>query len=130
MRILSWIILSAALISCEKDPGIGGLNTITGKVEAIYIEEGSFDTLEVAPLADTRVYIVYGNATTQDDDVRTSADGSFKFEHLHPGDYRIYTYSDNLLEASGKEAIWQSVNLPKGRNTIGVPVFTVLNYVK
>lgn len=130
MRVIYFIVFLLTLLSCKKDPGIGGLNTVNGVVNAIYVQEGSFDTLEIGPLPETRVYIVYGEGTTHDDDMRTSANGSYKFEHLHPGNYQIYTYSENLLSPSGNEAIWQSVELDKGRNTKKIPDFTVIKYVK
>lgn len=129
MRILTWIILIVAFTSCKKDPGVGGLNTLTGKVNAVYVKLGSFDTLSVGPVADQRVYIVYGTGATHDNDTRTSPDGSFKFEYLHPGDYGVYTYSDNLLAPDEKEAVWKSINLPKGQNTRSIGEFTVIKYV-
>lgn len=120
----------AALVSCSKEPGVGGKATITGKVQAYYVQEDSFDTLEIAPVVDARVYIVYGGGETQDDDTRTSPDGSYKFEFLNPGDYKLYAFSETLLNSAGLEEVSTTVTVSSGDEDLTVPTLTLVQYVK
>ncbi len=75
--------------------GKGGIATLKGKLIAVYIDDKDInDTLGIVGQPDTRVYIVYGDGTTQSDDVRSSADGSFEFTELNPGKYTVYSMSE------------------------------------
>lgn len=131
MRYLGILISSIILLSaCSKSPGVGGKATVSGIVNAIYVNEDSFDTVEVSGYPETRVYIVYGDGSTQDDDTRTSPDGSFKFEYLNPGDYKIYTYSESLLLPSEMEEVSAQVKVEKSQDDVTVPTLTVVKYVK
>ncbi|MGB0805695.1 MAG: hypothetical protein ACPGRC_03335 [Salibacteraceae bacterium] len=120
----------AMLASCSKSPGVGGKATISGTLQAIYVEEGSFDTVEISAYPDQRIYIIYGNGSTQDDDTRTSPDGSFKFEYLNPGDYSIFAYSETLLTSSEIEPIYKSVNIGKSQDDVNLGSIYVVKYVK
>ncbi|MGB1003341.1 MAG: hypothetical protein ACPGVC_03880 [Salibacteraceae bacterium] len=120
----------AMLASCSKSPGVGGKATISGTLQAIYVEEGSFDTVEISAYPDQRIYIIYGNGSTQDDDTRTSPDGSFKFEYLNPGDYSIFAYSETLLTSSEIEPIYKSVNIGKSQDDVNLGAIYVVKYVK
>ena len=131
MRNLVILIFSVILFSaCSKNPGVGGKASIYGVVNAIYVNEDSFDTIEVSGYPDTRVYIVYGDGNTQDDDTRTSPDGSFKFEFLNPGDYSIYTYSESLILPSELEEVSMQITVDKNQDDVKVPTLTVVKYVK
>lgn len=125
--LLSFVLL---VISCSKSPGVGGKTTIKGKVEATYVKEGSFDTVEVGAIPDHRVYIVYGDGMTQDDDQRTSPDGSYKFEFLNPGDYKVYSFADSKLNASGLVEVSHKVNVGKKETEVIVPTINLIIYVK
>ena len=80
-------------ISCKKDPGPGGTSTIQGRVHAQHVTQGGvIDTSYYDE--DDRVYIVYGTSgDAEDDDTRSSFDGSYKFQCLQKGTYRIWVYS-------------------------------------
>ena len=131
MRYLGILISSIILLSaCSKSAGVGGKATVSGKVNAIYVNEDSFDTVEVSAFPETRVYIVYGDGSTQDDDTRTSPDGSFKFEYLNPGDYTVYTYSESLVSPSEMEEVSAQVTVEKSQDDVSVPTLTVVKYVK
>jgi hypothetical protein len=125
--LLSFVLLG---VSCSKSPGVGGKATIKGKVEAIYVKKGSFDTLEVGAVPEHRVYIVYGDGAAQDDDYRTSPDGSYKFEFLNPGDYKIYSFSESKLNASGLMEVSYKVNVGKKETEVIVPTISIIQYVK
>jgi hypothetical protein len=124
------LILSAFLISCTKSPGIGGKAKLTGTVEAIFVQEGSFDTLGIEVIPNHRVFIIYGDGALQDDDIRTSPNGGYKFEFLNPGDYRIYTYSETLLHPSGLEEVFAKITIGKKETEVTVPKMTIIEYVK
>lgn len=74
--------------ACTKEEGEGGKATIAGtlyKIKSDGIERQS----------DEAVYIIYGGeGTNYDDDVKTSYDGSFRFEYLREGNYTIFAYTD------------------------------------
>lgn len=98
------------LTSCKKEEGVGGTSTITGK---IYVKEYSSVGNLLAEYygADERVYIIYGDGTTYDDDFRTSYDGSFRFQYLNKGTYKVFCYSRCDTCASGEEAIIRELEI-------------------
>lgn len=131
MKYFTGLLFMVAILSaCSKSAGVGGKATVGGYINAIYVDEDSFDTVEVSGFPDTRVYIVYGDGSTQDDDTRTSPDGSFKFEYLNPGDYTIYTYSESLLTPSELMEVSAEITVEKKQDDVDVPTLTVVSYVK
>ncbi len=61
---------------------------------------------------DENVYIVYGNHEYGcDDKTNTSYNGTYRFNYLNDGDYKIYAISDGLID---KEAIVYDVNVNGG----------------
>jgi len=129
-KLLYFIILGALFVGCSKSPGIGGTAKLTGFVEAIYVQKGSFDTLSIGAIPEHRVYIIYGDGSLQDDDTRTSPNGGFKFEFLNPGDYKIYTFSETLFNPSGLEEVSAKITIGKKDDEVSVPKLTVIEYVK
>lgn len=91
------------IAGCDSLPGDGGTSTITGK---IYIERyNEFGTLYQEYYGgDVKVYIIYGDNIGYDDEVRTSYDGTYKFQFLRKGSYTIFAYSDCLTCDGGTEA--------------------------
>lgn len=94
--LLLWILTIALLTtSCSKEPGDGGRAEIRGRVlEQRYSDNTQQPQGQPYVLPEQRVYIIYGDGTFHDDDVRTSADGSFRFPWLRKGDYTVYTVSE------------------------------------
>jgi hypothetical protein len=105
------------LSSCTKEEGVGGTSTITGKV---YVKEYSQAGNLLAEYygEEERVYIIYGDGTTYDDDFRTSYDGSFKFQYLNKGTYQVFCYSRCDTCASGNEAVIKEVEITDNNSTI------------
>ena len=63
---------------CNGLPGDGGTSTITGKVFVErYNESGTLYQQYYG--AEERVYIIYGDGTSFDDETKTSYDGTFQF---------------------------------------------------
>jgi hypothetical protein len=54
-----------------------------------------------APIADERVYIIYGEEDFYSESVRTDEDGNFQFTGLTRGDYRVYALSVDTTSATG-----------------------------
>lgn len=53
------------------------------------------------PIADERVFIIYGDEEFYSDDVRTDADGNFQFKGLNRGEYTVYVLSEDTLMPQG-----------------------------
>jgi len=47
-------------------------------------------------VADEKIYISYGDNTSVGNDVTTSFDGSFEFDYLRPGNYKVWAISKIL----------------------------------
>ena len=57
---------------------------------------GSSSTIE-GPIADERVYLIYGDEDFYSESVRTDVDGNYQFKGLTKGNYRIYAFSIDTL---------------------------------
>jgi hypothetical protein len=123
--ILSAVIL--LLASCNKEPGVGGLASISGKVY-VYDVNGTFtDTLSEYYAMDERVYIIYGtDDSTYDDDFRTSLDGSFEFGYLTPGDYTVFAYSDCITCPSGFAPVTKTVTITDNKEQLYIGEINIL----
>ena len=94
-RFFSFLYMFSSLLlfpSCNKEPGVGGRATIKGNLFADNFYSRSNWTR--SPMADERVYLVYGDAKKcADNDIRTGYDGSFEFNFLRKGKYKLFAYS-------------------------------------
>jgi len=94
------VIATALLLSCKKEPGEGGFASIEGKVFVRnYDAFFSILTSEYYLPGET-VYIIYGNGSTVGNTVKTSYDGSFKFDYLQKGNYKIYVIGEDSSAAN------------------------------
>jgi hypothetical protein len=94
------VVVSIAMTSCEKEAGEGGTSKITGKVYQIQYDASFQTVVDTVPASDEDVYIIYGSTgNTYDDDFKSSFDGSFKFDFLQKGTYRLFAYSDDSTGA-------------------------------
>jgi hypothetical protein len=114
--------------SCEKDPGEGGNSAISGKV---YIREynKSFTTLIAEYYApDEDIYIIYGDGTASDDDLKTGPNGDFIFRYLRPGKYTLYAYSADSAgtSASGTIPVYVQVEITEKKQTIDAGTIIIL----
>ena len=88
--ILFAFALCAILPSCKKNPGEGGFASIEGKV---YLKnyDPTFTIIQSQYyLPGETVYIIYGTGSENGNTVKTSYDGSFKFNYLQKGKYKVY----------------------------------------
>jgi hypothetical protein len=105
------------LSSCKKEEGVGGTSTISGKVYAKeYSSAGNL--LAEYYAQEERVYIIYGDGTTYDNDFRTSYDGSYKFQYLNKGTYKVFCYSNCDTCASGSIAVIKEVEITSNNSSV------------
>lgn len=137
MKQILLVALSISMLiftGCEREEGVGGKATITGKVLKMELREITEDTLALYYMPETRVYITYGDNLGVDDDVRTHFDGTYKFEYLRKGEYTIYAYS----EAYENRVDYRKINVPviqkvtisDKKGTVTVPDIVVVEYKK
>ena len=90
------VIVSAVFTGCAKYPGPGGKASIKGSV--VVKAYNNLGVLEATFTAtDYKILITYGNEDNNiDDELDTSHDGSFEFEYLRPGIYKVFLYSDHI----------------------------------
>jgi len=95
-RIVIILILAfASFISCKKEPGEGGFASIEGKV-LLKNYDATYTILQSEYYAaGETVYIIYGNGTEIGNTVKTSYDGSFKFNYLNKGNYKVYVLGED-----------------------------------
>ncbi len=133
--LISFLIL--VLTSCNKE-GKGGSSTIEGHVKVnLYLINSIADTVILVNnyvAKDEKVYIIYGENTTFDDDTKTTYNGKFKFDYLYKGNYTIYTYSECIFHLedcpSGKNTVIQKIVINKDNETVTVPEITINKYIK
>ena len=99
------VVFALVLTGCRKGPGIGGKATIQGKVFVHYYNTTGTIVNYSYYGADVDVYIVYGDNDFYDDKISTHFDGTYKFEYLLPGKYKIYTYSKDVDGSGGDPKI-------------------------
>jgi len=125
--IISFIIVSLLFIACKKPAGEGGTSAISGKVYIKnYNKSGQLIEEYYAP--DERVYIIYGDEIIYGDDMRTHYDGSYQFEDLRKGSYKVYAYSDDTTGnvASGTEPVIVEVEITENKEVVTVKDIIVL----
>lgn len=101
ISVLTLMTSGLFLTSCEKDAGEGGTSTIKGRV-MVYDYDASFQARQdTYPAFKEDVYIIYGDdRSTYDDKFETSYDGTFEFNFLRKGKYKIFAYTKDTTGAS------------------------------
>jgi hypothetical protein len=102
---VSLILIGLAANSCSKEEGTGGTSAITGKVlERQY--NANFTTLiEEFYATDEDVFIIYGDDQVYGDKVTTNFDGTYSFEYLREGNYKVFAYSEDSANYPTKHMI-------------------------
>jgi hypothetical protein len=115
--------------SCEKPPGPGGRATIKGKVYAYDYDNTQRYKLSEGYSPGEKVYIIYGNNTAVGKDVRTSMDGSYQFQFLNKGHYKVFVTSiDTSLKVKGNNTdipISQDVNITESSQVVTLKDFVI-----
>jgi hypothetical protein len=127
-KIIVFVLISLSFFSCKKQPGEGGFASIEGKVYVKdYDESYTIVTAEYYLPSET-VYIIYGDGTEVANTVKTSYDGSFKFNYLRKGTYKIFVLSEDSTKpflAVPKEELVQ-VNITKRKEKVVVNDFVII----
>lgn len=123
-KFIMLAVVATIAAGCKKEAGEGGTSTITGKV-TVRDYNGSFPFFyETYPAQDEDVYIIYGDATAgYDNRTRTSYDGTYRFDFLRKGDYRIFVYTDDTLNifSLAQQPVISEVQIDKNKTTVEVP---------
>src|SRR3954468_7691770 len=103
--------IAGLIFSCKKPAGEGGNSSIKGK---LWVEDwNSGFTIKNGEYAgyDRDVYIIYGDAVSYSDKIKTTYNGEFEFKYLRKGKYKVYVYSkDKTLQSkSGDVSIVKEV---------------------
>ncbi len=109
--------------SCDKTPGYGGNCGITGIVKVRKFNSDYSVLREETVLANADVYIVFQDGQGYGDKVKTSYDGSFNFNHLVPGDYKLFVYSnDTTMLSSAQIPITLAVKITKNKQLVNAGI--------
>lgn len=122
------IVLLLTIISinsCRKQPGDGGLATIQGKVYGYNMNNFGL-LIDSGYVADTRVFLSYGNHTWADDDTRTSYTGEYSFPFLNPGNYTVWVINQCDTCALNQSFDIRQISIDKPRETVRVS--DLINY--
>lgn len=96
----NWPVVLSLLIfpvffSCEKDEGVGGSSSISGKVLVRQYNANFTVLTEEYYATDEDVFIIYGGDEVYGDKTSTHYDGTFRFDYLREGNYTIFAYSED-----------------------------------
>ncbi|MES2762744.1 MAG: hypothetical protein V4677_11070 [Bacteroidota bacterium] len=96
--IALFVLVGLSFLSCKKQPGEGGFASIEGKIYMKdYDDSYTIVTAEYYAPGET-VYIIYGDGTEVGNTVKTSYDGSFKFNYLRKGKYKVYALTEDTTQ--------------------------------
>jgi hypothetical protein len=128
---IGFYVIILFLLSCTKQEGEGGLNSIQGVVMIQNVN--SLLEKSGAPYfaQDEKVYISYGENTTVDNDVSTSAQGNFIFQYLTPGNYSVFAYSDDTVafNAQSKMGVNQQVSIKNKKDKVTLDTIIIYKHV-
>lgn len=117
-NILFIIVLS--LFSCTKVEGEGGTTSIVGRV-IINDYNGNGEFQGSYNGADEDVFIIYGAENTAvSDKVITSYDGSYRFDYLQSGTYKVFGYSDCDSCLSGQVEVLKTIEISANKQEVVV----------
>lgn len=133
--ILGIGVLFFLLNSCAKE-GEGGTAALEGKIMVRLIKEssvGTLDTLTTYEAQDEKVFIVYGDNASFDDDSRTSFNGNYKFDYLYKGNYTIFAYSECIFLVnscpSENYAVIENIEITDANGVTEVPTIIIDNFI-
>jgi hypothetical protein len=87
------LILALMTFSCEKGPGRGGSSTIRGKLTVREYNRDFTILRDTYPGAMEDVYIIYGDDMVYGDKFEANYDGTYEFNYLREGRYKVFAYS-------------------------------------
>lgn len=115
------VALTLATTSCKKPAGQGGNSTITGNIWGQKWNNSFTIMSGEGPAVDVNVYVIYGDETSYGSKTASGPDGTFSFQYLRPGKYKIYTYSKASVTATnpnGKVEVSVDTEISKKKQTV------------
>ncbi|MBN2612243.1 MAG: hypothetical protein JXB00_11850 [Bacteroidales bacterium] len=91
----------AIIISCTSEEGEGGNSVIEGKVFTKVYNNSFTHLIDSFYAPDIDVFIIYGDDQVYSNDIKTNWDGSYRFEYLRKGNYKIFAYSTDTTGLYG-----------------------------
>ena len=133
VMLLLLIGLSVLTGSCRKGPGPGGTGTISGK---IFVKDFRTDSTcmcyklkEEYYSRGDYVYLNYGDEKGVGQYVRTAEDGTYLFEFLLRGRYKVYAVSrdtTSFTSNSKRFAVVREIEITARKENISVEDITIL----
>ncbi|MGB1018508.1 MAG: hypothetical protein ACPGVH_05540 [Chitinophagales bacterium] len=130
------VVLFLLISACAKE-GKGGSAALEGKVMVRLIKKssvGTLDTLTTYEAQDEKVFIVYGDNSSFDDDTRTSFNGNYKFDYLYKGNYSVFAYSECIFLVntcpSESYAVSETIEITDAKGITELPTIFIDNYIK
>lgn len=112
------------LMGCEKEPGFGGLATISGKVYAY--DYNNSDRLEAEGYTgDIEVFLAAENSDEILERARTDFKGAYIFRELRKGTYNVWVYSDCDKCTANQEAVIKKVEIKSNKENIRLEDFKI-----
>lgn len=124
-RWLGWaalLLLVLVAVACEKEPGKGGLATITGKVWGRDINQNGF-LHDSGYVGGVKVYISYGDNSWVDGSETTSPTGDYAFKGLQKGTYRLVVWAQCDSCLFNQDYSEQVVEITETRQVAVLPDF-------
>lgn len=116
--------------SCTKGPGEGGRAFIKGK---IFIKNYTAPPCPCSFQGEyyaqgENVYIVYGSDPGVGKTVKTSFDGSFQFDYLRKGKYKVFALSDDTTSTLNSKSLEKivEVEIKSASETITIPDIVII----
>lgn len=124
IRLITVILLFVGVSACKKEPGYGGLATVTGRVYVYDYNQSNVLEGE-GYTGDWNVYIKADDRPGQLDDISTDLNGYFQFEGLRKGKYTIWVFEDCDTCTDNKRAVKQLIEIKKNNEDIVLPDFKI-----
>jgi hypothetical protein len=77
------------------------------------------------PMANERVYLIYGDGSFYNESARTGAFGDFQFDNLQVGEYQVYVVSKDPISGEMTEQILEKVSITSEESIVETPTFFI-----
>lgn len=89
-------------------------------------QQGESDIIgENLPMANERVYLIYGDGSFYNESARTGAFGDFQFDNLQVGEYQVYVMSKDPLTGEMTKQIFEKVSITSEESIVETSTFFI-----
>ncbi len=89
-------------------------------------QQGESDIIgENLPMANERVYLIYGDGSFYNESARTGAFGDFQFDNLQVGEYQVYVMSKDPLTGEMTKQILEKVAITSEESIVETSTFFI-----